>query len=85
MTPNMLRRLWSLVESSQSKRLLELDDRRLVEWLMNQMEMRHLSTESNHQEIHVLETYICDHLMLIRDIADDSWRDEHSFSAAVPC
>ena len=85
MTPNMLRRLWSLVESSQSNLLLELDDGSLVEWLMSQMDMRNQSTGQDHQEICAIETYIRDHLLLIRDIADDSCRNEYPRGTAVAC
>ena len=73
MTPNMLRKLWSLVESSQPSHLLELDDRSLTHWLLSQMDAPEASPENNSCEDNVLENYIREHLLLIRDIADASW------------
>ena len=78
MTPNMLRQLWSLVESSQPSHLLELDDGSLTNWLIHQMDTRNQSSDSDPHEKTILESYIKDHLLLIRDIADGSWQDQHS-------
>ena len=80
MTPNMLRQLWSLVESSQPSHLLELDDGSLINWLLGQMDARNQSSESTTERT-ILESYIRDHLLLIRDIADDSWQNQRSAPA----
>ena len=72
MTPNMLRKLWSLVETAQPRLLLELDDGTLVTWLMEQMEIRSSPRETGLTETSILENYIREHILLIRDIASDS-------------
>ncbi len=85
MTPNMLRQLWSLVESAQSRQILDLDDYSLINWLIAQMNSRHSSAEQSYQETHVLEGYIRDHLLLIRDIADDVWIDDTQRASLASC
>ncbi|MEM9136526.1 MAG: hypothetical protein AAGB01_04155 [Cyanobacteria bacterium P01_F01_bin.42] len=85
MTPNMLRQLWSLVESTQSRQIRELDDRRLVDWLLTQMTSRSALMESSEPEKNALERYIREHLLLIRDIADDNWGKESSLGMMAPC
>ena len=77
MTPNMLRQLWSLVESSQPSHLLELDDGSLTNWLISQMDNINQSSASEVSEKTILESYIRDHLLLIRDIADDTWQSQN--------
>ena len=81
MTPNMLRQLWSLVESSQPSHLLELDDGSLTNWLICQMDNQTQSSNPDFNEKTVLESYIRDHLLLIRDIADDSWQKQRATPA----
>lgn len=71
MSPNMMRQLWALVESSQSQLLLELDDVNLVDWLMQQIERQSgVNIPSTPKESRVMRNYIQEHLLLIRDIAD---------------
>jgi hypothetical protein len=67
MTPLLLRQLWSLVDTTQSNILLNLDDHSLVQWLTRQV-----GTECalNHCEVDTLSHYIYSRLALIRDIAD---------------
>ena len=81
MTPNMLRKLWSLVESSQPSLLLELDDGSLTHWLMSQMDDREGVYQSNTCEQTALENYIREHLLLIRDMADASWHEPFKATA----
>ena len=83
MTPNMLRALWSLIESSQPKLLQELDDCSLVNWLVNQMDSRTVSTVPNSQELRTIETYVREHIQLIRDIADGSSHQEKRLEAVA--
>jgi hypothetical protein len=62
----MLRQLWSLVETTQSNVLLNLDDTSLVQWLLKQLiNQRSL----NHEETIIFSTYIRSRLPLIRDLA----------------
>ena len=66
MTPRILRQLWSLVESSQTKTLLQMDDASLVQWLVHQMTTQALLEPT---ETDYLIDYIQSRLALIRDIA----------------
>lgn len=66
MNPNLLRQLWSLVEASQTSTLLDLDDNRLVKWLLEQMTG---SKGINPSEADLLSRYIQSKLSLIRDLA----------------
>ncbi len=66
MTPRILRQLWSLVENSQTKTLLQMDDASLVQWLVNQMTSQALLEPT---ETDYLVDYIHSRLALIRDIA----------------
>ena len=43
MTPTMLRQLWSLVENAQAATLVNLDDRSLVQWLIEQLKTNTLT------------------------------------------
>lgn len=66
MSPFMLRQLWSVVETTQSNVLLNLDDTSLVQWLLKQLiNQRSL----NHEEAVIFGTYIRSRLPLIRDLA----------------
>ncbi len=68
MTPLMLRQIWSVVETTQSNVLLNLDDNSLVQWLLRQ-----LTTERpiDRNEADVMSSYIHSKLPLIRDLASD--------------
>ncbi|HEY9804702.1 MAG TPA: hypothetical protein V6D25_30495 [Leptolyngbyaceae cyanobacterium] len=66
MTPRILRQLWSLVENSQTKTLLQMDDASLVQWLVNQMTTQALLEPT---ETDYLVDYIQSRLTLIRDMA----------------
>ena len=67
MTPTMLRKLWSLVETTQASTLVALDDASLVQCLVKQVK-----TEAgiNGKEADLLSDYICSRLSLIRDMAE---------------
>ncbi|HEY9907207.1 MAG TPA: hypothetical protein V6D18_06320 [Thermosynechococcaceae cyanobacterium] len=66
MSSTMLRQLWSLVETTQSHILLDLDDSALVQWLLRQLKsQRSLSPSESAQ----FSEYIRSHLPLIRDLA----------------
>ncbi|MEL6398194.1 MAG: hypothetical protein AAF283_04245 [Cyanobacteria bacterium P01_A01_bin.70] len=66
MNPHLLRQLWALIESSQSHRILSLDDSSLVHWLTDQVSgersLDSIETDS-------LNCYIRSRIPLIRDIA----------------
>jgi hypothetical protein len=66
MTPKILRQLWSVVENSQTKILLQMDDASLVQWLVKQTTKQALLDP---QETDYLSDYIQSRLTLIRDIA----------------
>lgn len=66
MSPLMLRQLWSLVETTQTQMLLNLDDDSLVQWLLRQLKNQQpLDTD----ETHVVGSYIQSRIPLIRDMA----------------
>lgn len=66
MTPKILRQLWAVVENSQTKMLLQMDDATLVQWLTHQTKTQAFLEPS---ETDFLSDYIQSRLSLIRDIA----------------
>lgn len=66
MSPSMLRQLWSIVETSQSQLLLNLDDSSLVQCLLKQLKTQR---SFDHDEASVYSHYIHSRLPLIRDLA----------------
>jgi hypothetical protein len=66
MTPKILRQLWSVVENSQTKILLQMDDASLVQWLVKQTTMLALLDPN---ETDYLSDYVQSRLTLIRDLA----------------
>jgi len=67
MTPLMLRQFWAIVESTQAKVLLGLDDTHLVHWLLRQI---NADVAMNRNESCALRSYIHSKLPLIRDLAE---------------
>ena len=68
MTPKILRQLWSVVENSQTKTLLQMDDASLVQWLVKQTTTQALLDP---KETGFLSDYIESRLTLIRDLAHE--------------
>jgi succinate dehydrogenase flavin-adding protein (antitoxin of CptAB toxin-antitoxin module) len=68
MTPILIRRFWSLVETTQTSTLLNLNDADLVHWLLRQFESQQ---RLNLAESNFLREYVSSRLSLIRDIAKD--------------
>ncbi|EKQ69340.1 hypothetical protein OsccyDRAFT_1966 [Leptolyngbyaceae cyanobacterium JSC-12] len=66
MSPLMLRQIWSLVETTQTNVLLNLDDESLVQWLLRQLKAQR-SLDSC--ETALFSHYIQSRLPLIRDLA----------------
>ncbi|BAY64386.1 MULTISPECIES: hypothetical protein [Calothrix] len=66
MTPKIMRQLWSVVETAQTKTLLQLDDASLVQWLVKQTNTEALLEQ---KETDFLCDYIQSRLSLIRDLA----------------
>ena len=66
MSPSMLRQLWSIVETSQSQMLLNLDDNSLVQCLLKQLKTQR---SLDHDEASAYSHYIHSRLPLIRDLA----------------
>ena len=86
MTPNMMRQLWSLVESTHAQILLDLDDANLTNWLMKQIEDQgEAAPTQSQQDSHIMRNYIQDHLLLIRDIADQHHAHQPSMMAWATC
>ena len=75
MTPTMLRQLWSLVENTQAKTLVTLDDASLVQWLLKQLKT---SSSLNRKETDLVNDYIQSRLSLIRDLAEERLATEPS-------
>ncbi len=68
MTPTIMRRLWSVVETTHANTLLKLDDAGLVAWLLNQTT---IEAALDQTQTHVLRDYIRSRLPLIRELAED--------------
>ncbi|BAZ07055.1 hypothetical protein [Calothrix sp. NIES-3974] len=66
LTPAKLRRLWGLIEETQSSTLLNFSDSELVQELIGQMEAKDLINTS---ETKLVRAYLHSRLLLIRDFA----------------
>ncbi len=69
MSPAIIRLFWDSVNQAQPNLLLNLDDDRLLRWLVDQVKQR--SALDHHQQ-HDLSHYISDRLPLIREMAYDN-------------
>jgi hypothetical protein len=67
MTPNVLRQLWALIESTQVNTLLQVDDSTLVQLLLKQLQAKQ---SIDAQTANSLDSYITSKLPLIRDTAE---------------
>lgn len=67
-TPNMMRQLWALVESTQVTTLLQFEDSDLVQFLVKRFRAQQ---SIDAQDVSNLDTYIQSKLPLIRDLAED--------------
>ncbi|PSB27801.1 hypothetical protein [Stenomitos frigidus] len=67
-TPNMMRQLWALVESTQVTTLLQFEDTDLVQFLLKRFRAQQ---SIDAQAASNLDTYIQSKLPLIRDLAED--------------
>ncbi len=67
-TPNMMRQLWALVESTQVNTLLQFEDSDLVQFLLKRFKAQQ---SIDAQDARNLDTYIQSKLPLIRDLAED--------------
>lgn len=65
MTPDTIHELWSLVESTQTNVLLNLDDTSLVQWLIQRLKKKGV------EDTAACTDYISSRLPLIRDLASD--------------
>jgi hypothetical protein len=64
----MLRQLWSLVENTQAATLVSLDDKNLVQWLIEQLKT---NTCLSQNETNRAMDYIQSRISLIRDLAEE--------------
>jgi succinate dehydrogenase flavin-adding protein (antitoxin of CptAB toxin-antitoxin module) len=67
-TPNMMRQLWALVESTQVTTLLQFEDSDLVQFLLKRFRAQQ---SIDAQDVRHLDIYIQSKLPLIRDLAED--------------
>lgn len=82
MTPLVLRKLWSIVDSMQTTTLLCLDDDSLVHCLAQELRREASLPEP---ELDALDGYLYAKLSLIRDLASDRqdlWRGNYALSRA---
>ena len=75
MTPKIMRQLWSVVEETQTRTLLHMDDASLVNLLVKQTKNQ-ASLECH--EADFLGDYVQSRLPLIRDIAHERQYNLHS-------
>jgi hypothetical protein len=68
MTPNIMRQLWSVVENTHAKTLLNMDDASLVQLLVKQTKTM-VSLDGN--EAKYLSDYVQARLALIRNVAQE--------------
>lgn len=67
MSPPLLRQLWQMIEEIPPYSLERLDDSDLVSWVLSHLEQnKSLKTD----ERAAAESYLYEHMMLIRDIAE---------------
>jgi hypothetical protein len=66
MTPNILRQIWSLVETTQANMLLNLDDASLIEWILRNLKQKQNLDGS---QVNAVDTYLHAKVSLIRDLA----------------
>jgi hypothetical protein len=75
MTPKIMRQVWSVVETTQTKTLLQMDDASLVQLLVKQTKNQ---ASLDCHEADFLCDYIQSRLPLIRDIAHERQYDLQS-------
>ncbi|MEM7716836.1 MAG: hypothetical protein AAF349_25330 [Cyanobacteria bacterium P01_A01_bin.68] len=68
MTPKIMRQVWSVVEKTQTKTLLQMDDASLVQLLVKQTKNQ---ASLDCHEADYIGDYIQSRLPLIRDIAHE--------------
>ncbi len=68
MTPNIMRQLWSVVDNTHAKTLLNMDDASLVQLLVKQTKTM-VSLDGNEAEY--LSDYVQARLALIRNVAQE--------------
>ncbi len=68
MTPNIMRQLWSVVENTHAKTLLNMDDASLVQLLVIQTKTM---VSLNVSEADYLSDYVKARLALIRNVAQE--------------
>ncbi len=66
--PKIMRQLWSVVETTHTKTLLQMDDASLVQWLVKQTNTQ---ASLDRSEADFLSDYIQSRIALIRDMAEE--------------
>jgi hypothetical protein len=67
-TPKIMRQLWSVVETTHTNTLLQMDDASLVQWLIKQTRTQ---ASLDRSEADFLSDYIQSRIALIRDMAEE--------------
>ena len=80
MKPSTLQYLWSLVEQTPTRQLLEWDDRRLIEVLLGQLKQQRILDQT---ELTAAEVYLNTRLGLIRDVADARPHTDRTYHCAA--
>ncbi|ELS01766.1 hypothetical protein Xen7305DRAFT_00014710 [Xenococcus sp. PCC 7305] len=69
MSPSLLRKVWTVIENTQTSVLLELSDRDLIKQLLSQLSIQQPLSQ---EESNLLDTYLHGRIPLIRDLANSS-------------
>lgn len=67
MSPLLLRKVWAVIENTQTSVLLELSDRDLIKQLLSQLSIQQSLSQ---EESHLLDVYLHRKIPLIRDVAE---------------
>lgn len=78
MSPEAIRKFWSLIETTQTNILLTLDNDALVNWLVRHLQREGLLKVTDSRDLNV---YINDRLPLIRDMAEERLTYQSSSSS----
>ncbi len=79
MSPEAIRKFWSLIETTQTNILLTLDNDALVTWLVRHLQREGLEKATD--DSRDLGVYISNRLPLIRDMAEERLEYQSSSSS----
>ncbi|ABW27298.1 hypothetical protein [Acaryochloris marina] len=67
LSPSLLHDLWQLIEELPSHPVMQLNDSRLISWLLARVERRLILKE---EDISNIEKYLGSHVLLIREMTE---------------